>query len=352
MPTLTPSPYTHYSVSRLKDYQFCGRYYEHKHLLKTACPKYSDATLIGSLCHDALELLYTSEDPAINNSLDAFQRTSKQTLIDQGVLTPANADEIHPMLLMHADLQEQLHRRAHPSYTGSDAIRKGDGGIAKSPQMTSQWKQAERDLGISILSNTINYSIHQDNPELGDLSIPDIFSQAYFLSRNYRTPSEIEGIVAVEFPFSDWNGTELVNPVPMPPGYGGESDIYIKGFIDLIAIVHGRLAIIDHKTSKEELSEAHVAHNVQLMVYAYAYSLLTGKQIHYIGINNIRYNKLILVPLDYSRMMKVMSSLFSYNHHIQSGIFPEYTPDSIYSPCLNCYGGTCPFLSACHPTFG
>lgn len=140
----------------------------------------------------------------------------------------------------------------------------------------------------------------------------------------------------------------------MPAEFGGDEGIYLNGYVDWVGYVNfegrQRLAVVDYKTSKENLTKDKLAYHVQLLTYAYALGRLLGQPIEVIGVHSLRHNKLVLTSVDKEIMQGATTALFSRHLGIKAGNFQkDYYPDSMYSPCLSLFGRECPFLQQCHP---
>lgn len=345
----------YYSVSRLKTYHECSAYYEHKYIKRTPHDSQSDSTVTGSLCHGALELFYSPKKRV--SPLDAFNQTSKSTLLDIGVVPPSTPaavfDPLYQSLFDFSNQTQELYLRSHPDYTGPDAIRKRDGQVADCPQLTGEWKQAARDMDLVDRSIRLDEAFRDLNSALRNISVSGAFAEAHNLMTHYQNPAELTAVAAVEWPISEWQPSreKMINPVLAPSRLGGEEGIYLKGSIDLIAKVGDKIALIDHKTSKEHLSVENVTHHVQLNVYAYCYHQRFGHYPDYLGINSIRHSELTLAHFNEAVMIDCVTSLLSAHPLIKNQFFKKHFPDSAYSPCIKRYGSVCPFLKHCHPNY-
>lgn len=348
----------YYSVSRLKLYENCSYAYYHRYVLKTPSPYLSESTLIGSFIHNALEYLYSTDDDTTYSLEEAFSKTSPHTMVEQKIAySLEEAYQIYDMLSSYTKDVAILYIRASATYYGPDAIRKADGGLASSPSMTSDWKKAEKLLDLPRRRSIIDTYITDRNSNMNGISISYVFGEAYNICLNYRTPPQITEIIAVEFPLSHWSEEQsvIINPVKMPSAFGAEEDIYLNGYIDLVAKVNfnGKevLALIDHKSSKADHEELGVEYNRQLLAYVYAYEKSTGQTIDAVGINNLRSNTLSLAPVNKQFMYDSLTSLFSNHQLIKEERFVKHVPEDQYSPCMKMYNKPCPFLPYCHTDF-
>lgn len=349
---------SYYSVSRLKSYSTCAEYYKLKYVDKIQTPSLSAATLIGSLCHDALEYYHSAENQFRHLS-EVFKVTSKKTLLERKIIDRNAPEELLEELWMDAVSFAQdclsLYERASERYNGSLPIRKKDGGVAASPTSTSVWKRAEEALKLPQRRDNIDQRAINLNPDMDGLSLASIFAEAFAICYRYQTPTEVVRTIAVEFPISDYIAEDgrIVNPVPMPAEFGGEEGMYLNGYIDWTGMVQfngaEKLAIVDYKSSKEDMQADQVKYNVQLYSYVYAYELVTGETVEVIGIHNLRSGRLVLVEVDRQIMQDVLRNLFFKHKLIGAGMFYKHIPDTGYSPCLAQFGKQCPYLKNCYP---
>jgi len=331
--------YTYYSVSRLQTYLKCGEAYRLQYVERQkreyTC---SYSTVVGSLVHNALEMYFLGGGTRL---LHLFETTSETALIDLGLLTDRDTS-LYEDLLRYAKGVGSLYERASATYMGKDAIRTGKGDVPSMPQATTAWKDAMVGLGQGRLKEGL------DAMALGrglTFSLCDAYAEAYALTATYMVPTL--DVHYVELGLSKHDGGKLVNPVPLPPEYGGDDDIYLSGSIDLVATYSGRLSIIDHKTSSgapPTLEE--VSTNPQLLAYAWAYEQLTGDVVEGVGINHIRSGQLVWAPISVHRE-KVLRSLLGAHKAIEVGYFPLHTPSEYDSPCRKWYGKECPFKGQC-----
>lgn len=345
-----------YSVSRLKTLNSCGEYFRLKYVESIKTISFSEATLTGSLCHDALEEYYG--ESTRESLIDVFKLTALNTLKETGIVSSIfiTSEEfliIYESLLELSKQYLSLYQRSSKGYNGNNPIRKKDGGVASAPSSTKDWKNAEEVLCLIPKKIEIDQYFESINKDLEGISISKVFAEAYSILFSYKVPSEIINTIAVELPISDYKEDVVYNPVPMPPEYGGEENILLNGYVDWIGYVEyegkSQLAIVDYKSSKEELTLDKVQYNVQLYSYVYAYEYLTGETVDLIGIHNLRAGSLILASVDRTKMNIVLKALFTNHHLIERQIFQKEIPDSSYAKCLNMYGKLCPYLEFCYP---
>jgi len=189
----------YYSVSRLKTYHECSAYYDHKYIKRTPHDSQSDSTITGSLCHSALELFYGPKERL--DPLEAFLKTAESTLLDIGVVPsstpPSVYAPLYDSLLKYSSQIQELYIRAHRDYQGPDAIRKRDGQAADSPQLTGEWRQAEKELNLVDRSIQVDESFRALNASLRNISVSSAFAEAHNMMTHYRNPPELTAVAAV-----------------------------------------------------------------------------------------------------------------------------------------------------------
>lgn len=349
---------SYYSVSRLKTYSQCSQYYKLKYVDKVPSVSFSESTITGNFCHDALEYFYGEN---VHLSLiECLIHTAKKTLIERCGFKNAAPDlfnKVYKDLVSFAKDSMVLYARASEWYQGDNPIRTKKGTIAKAANKTASWMEAEEKLGLNKKRMVLQDICTQINPDLEGIFVCNSLANAYAICFGYKQPEELVEVIYPEMPISDYKLTEegpvLLNAVPMPEAYGGEEGYYLNGYIDVVGTVRhkGKLkkAIIDYKTSKEDFTEEEIIYNVQLFSYVYAYEYLTGEELEVMGIFNLRTNRLVLVDIDRALMADMLEALFSTHKAIKAEIFKKEIPDNSYCKCLNSYGKVCDFLQHCHP---
>lgn len=355
--------FSYYSVSRLKTYKNCPKYFYNKYILKHPDYGFTSSTLLGSIAHTTLEIYYKN---ILNNNkenneylLDILLDSFIITLKNENILEDSMEDIIKNSLSSIACKMQVLYNRSSINYKGKDAIRKRDGSLASNPKLTNDWKDGLISLGISQDVEEINAYFSSLIPKrlsevdaslLKDLSIVDIYNDLYNIFKYYKNPFDNFIIKGIEVPISKLNNNSVINPVLMPEKLGGKENIYINGYIDLLLEKDEKYIIVDHKTGSQPFSREDIMFNSQLILYSWCIEKLTEKKVSHIGINNINNNSYsVLIPLpNDSIRKKILSTLFSSHIGIKANHFPKFIPEP-YSPCLKMFGKTCPFLSICWP---
>ena len=335
----TRDSYSYYSVSRLQTYLKCGEAYRLQYIEKIDRQyTHSYSTVVGSLVHNALEIHFLGSDKSL---IEIFETTSEAALVGLGLLDSVG-DGVYGDILRYARGVRSLYERASAAYTGTDAIRTAKGDVPSMPQATSAWKEAMNGLGQGRLKDGLDALMMGKGLAF---SLCEAYAEAYSITRNYQVP-KLEAMY-VELGLSKYSGEEVLNPVPLPAEYGGTKGIYLSGSIDLVAKYHGKLTIIDHKTSSGPApSPEEVSTNPQLLAYAWAYEKLTGQVVEGVAINHIRSGKLVWAPLSVHKD-RVLDSLLGVHKAIEVGYFPLHTPSEYDSPCNKWYGKECPFRAQC-----
>lgn len=343
-----------YSYSKVSSYLKCSQYYKLNYVDRVKVFKDTVSTTLGTFVHSALEYLYDdNDDEEVQTLLEAFYITSPKDLNKLGV---KNTEQFIFMLNEYLADEDQLHYLASEECVGPECIRTKAGKIAKVPAMTTGWKEKEKQLDLPRRRFQIDSTFNNLKKEKADgFSIVEAYSTARLLCKNYQTPTELESIKWIEFPFSKWDKdlNLLINPISFSTK--SSKEIFISGFIDLVCEIEidGKIytAIIDHKTSKEKFTKETVFFNRQLNLYTVLYEKLTGEQIDYIGINAIRDNELILTPVDATIRQEIFHSFIQSILSTKSEVYLKFFPDSPYSPCLNMFNKECPYLAECHPKY-
>jgi len=337
--------YNKYSVSRLKSYGTCSQLYKNKYVDKIKVEEGSYYTVLGSLVHKVLEDYY--KGGRSTSLIELFSINAIEYLKDMGA--PTDWDLAKGLISYTQGVQE-LYKKARPEYIASDSIRKADGSVASVPERTTGWKRQYGSLGLEGIKLSVNKLSQGFDIRSQDKDLCDVFAEAYNLLLNYKHPPIVHTVEHIEYPLShlNMNTMEIINPVLMPDKYGGNSGIYLNGYIDLIGRdIEGKVVIIDHKTSSEEAKVDLIPYNVQLLAYAWAYEVITGETVSYIGISNIRAGTHSIAPVPSKEERdSLLKTLFNKHILIKNGVFFRHLPES-NSPCLKMYGNPCPFLSTC-----
>lgn len=331
----------YYSVSRLKTYTKCSMYYKHQYVDKNRIDSSSYSTSVGKIVHSCLEHYYLDTNRTM--ARDYFNHSSRLVLAE--LLNKEIDNKVFDLLLDYANSMSSLYLRSSEDYKGSDRIRTKAGLVPSNPSMTTDWKLSYSSMNLDTKARAIDSYF-----SLG-YSISDAFSDAKNLIDRYSPHPYLEEVIAVELAISKNSPEGILNAVRIPSKYVGDKEIYLNGYVDLIAKMPDGVIIVDHKTNSSDFTESDVRYNVQLLTYVYAYYEITGIKAKYIGINNIRRNNLCYVqtPSD-SEIEEILDSLFFNHTLIEKEIFTKHSPEN-YSPCLSMYGSPCPYLSTCWPQF-
>lgn len=349
-----------YSISRLQKYAKCPQMYEWHYLKKLYRSETTDSLLLGSMVHDALEAYYLKE---VSNPLEALQASWEKFLQDRDL------GQLAPELLKIANEVGVLQWRASEACTDrSLQIRNKDGSIPKNVAMNGKYKAEVERLGLDVRSERINH-MAQSRADLQGIDLSYCYAESRFLLTDYQDIPGISQVHHVEFPISDKiyrvdaagltvrneHGVpevdSIANPVQLP-----QTQNYLNGYVDLIANVYGKIALIDHKTSAGDAPDVvTVMYWDQLLLYAWAYKQLTGNAPYYIGINHLRSRQCVLAPINWDL---VEDAVARFEHNIISaelGHFCKRSPTEYQSPCV---GGAksmsdvkrvCPYLDLCYP---
>ena len=393
-----------FSFSKLDTYVRCSEMYRLQYVDRVdGIDTSSIETDIGSRCHNALERFYL--DSSVPNPYVALLEDWKAELEKDGL------GSLYTDLNHLASDVSKLMLRASASYSGPDAIRTGKREVSKSPEMTADWKNAARELRLQERQSRIDQLASKVQPDKwSKMSLADSFSHSCSILFGYKNPKEIAEILLVEMPLSDVkyaaanpdNPSEKLlascgNPIPTSRR-GGEykvwkdpetnksevltidnkvvfpkldpetrdfikdpktgeieyihDDVIFNGYIDLVCRTsNGKLAIIDHKTSKELPTMQKVARHQQLLLYGWAVWRLTGEKPDYIGINHLRSNKLVMAHFDLDLALEVLKTKLHTINGIDNKVFIKQDPFGYGNKCqTETAKGIryCPFFSTCH----
>jgi len=321
--------------------------YKYKYVDKLKDNTITKATLIGSCLHQALEDNYLPFIDVYNPPL---------TLPEQVILQATN--EVLSKVFVH-DLTNQikvvydyylvirsLYVRADANYRGVDAIRKGDGTPAQAPEMTSTWKKEVAKLASSNTQEDVNTYIKSVDIRWANIDFFDLVMTVFKVASKFQLDSRIKKILGVELAFSP-----ETNVITTPNT--GEDGPILEAYVDLVAEMEdGEIAIIDYKSGAMEYNEVDIDFNSQLLMYSHAYEKLTNKTPKYIGVYNLRSNRLVISTMQETFRTQVIEQLTSVHKDIINNKFEKRIPnkDTANScPCLDQFHKPCPFLANCYP---
>lgn len=336
-----------YSVSRLRTYHLCSTLFKYKYVDRFRDNSLSKATLIGSSLHQILEDNYL---PFIG--IDNPPRTIPYTVIvtsTNEVLTKVFlhdlTDQIEQVYSYYTSIQE-LYKRASADYVGLNPIRKGDGTVAQAPEMTGTWKKELAKLNIANVQDSINSYIKSVDGRWENIDFFDLVLTVIKVALKFELAPNIKKILGVELAFSPETNV-IVTPNT------GEDGPILEAYIDLVAeLQNGEVAIIDYKSGAQDYQEIDIAYNDQLLMYSHAYEELTKQQPKYIGIYNLRSNKLVLSEMVPIFRDQVISELTSIHKDIVAQKYEKKLPNKQMTnscPCLDQFHKPCAFLGLCYP---
>lgn len=336
-----------YSVSKLRTFHTCSMMYKYKYVDKIRDNSLTKATLIGSCLHQALEDNYFAFIGIDNPPATLPEQTILKGINDvlSKVFLHDLTEQIAQVYTYYQSIQE-LYVRASANYTGPNPIRKGDGTVAQAPEMTGTWKKELAKLKVDNIEKELNSYIKSVDARWINLDFFDIVITVLKVGSKFNLDSRIKKIIGVELEFSPETNV-IVTPNTTDKGP------ILEAYIDLVAeLDNGEIAIIDYKSGSQDYSEAEIDFNSQLLMYSYAYEQLTGKAPKYIGIYNLRTNKLLLSEMIPAFREQVIEQLTGVHNDIVNGKFEKRLPnkDTANScPCLDQFHKPCPFLANCYP---
>lgn len=349
-----PDPFDFYSLSKINTYTRCSNFYKCRYILGMKVPS-GPSTLLGSIVHTSLENLYTAvKEGGSVDKREVFKGAIKEVLVSKGFIEEPTWNEIGEEIFNCAAILRNAYLKASADYEGDDAIRTNSGSIAKCPEKTSAWKDFLRKRGKASNKELLDIALNaiELKNRFGRVSPTDVIGEAYNMFVNYTHPKCISSIRNIEYPISSYNKdrTKVLNPFKLPSSLVGDSEIYLMAFIDMVAeLDDGGIIIIDHKTNKTQYDEKVIRVNTQLLLYSWVYEQITNEKVKYIGINNLRSNKLVYIPTPPEEYRwEIINCLFAAHKNIKDQQFVKHVPEN-YSPCLNSFGDLCPFLGYCWP---
>jgi ATP-dependent exoDNAse (exonuclease V) beta subunit len=332
-----------FSISKIQKYTKCSKMYDLHYNQKMYRTDKSDATVIGSLCHEALEAYYREE---VEHPIDALNKIWAELLKP---LEDAQ-DELEDL---KEDLQLLSWRASADCKDAKIWIRNRDGTVPRALSMNSKYKSEVERLGIDERKSVINQKAFEGIKDWSlNLSLADCYSETYRILQRYKEIPGLRKVLHVELGISTKDGEGgVTNGVTLPI-----SKQHMNGYIDLVAEVNGQLAIIDHKTTSGDAPDMiTVMYTDQLLLYAWAYNELYGVKPDYIGINHLKSGKVVLAPLNWSLVEDTLNRFECSIIAARNGTYLKKSPTEYQSPCL---GGsknisevtrTCPYLDVCHP---
>lgn len=342
------------SHSRLGVFESCGQKYYREYILKERIQQEADHFIIGTMCHSAVEDTWNGNQPDVQAALDVNWHNW---------LEDKNLGYLKKELKDISKDIGSLWKRSSAEYIGRDAIRKAGNLVADNPTMTKAWKDAAAELKIAERQASVdNRSRSQLGVAYANVSLVNCYSETYAIMSNFKDPDCLASVEYLEFPLServygpdpDQLGKqkllEIINPVKFE-----KSNTYLNGYIDVVGKNHnGDIVILDHKTSSGlPPIETAVAHNEQLLQYAWAWQQLTGDWPAYVGINHLRSGTCVIAPVDPQRVLDVIERREHLILATSQGVYPKKDPFAYSSPCLKLKDGAlsdhCPHLAKCHP---
>jgi hypothetical protein len=161
-------------------------------------------TEIGSACHDPLEIWLNQ---FLGDALPVYATVYDVMVAEGGYwdtkLAELGLEALKPQLQRYAHYLTNLYYRAHPSYTGKDAIRNKDGAVSKAPYMTGVWKDYMREHKLLQLEQEINTTAARACPAYVDIPFAQVYTESIGIMYPYKHPAAIASVVGVELPISE-----------------------------------------------------------------------------------------------------------------------------------------------------
>lgn len=356
-----------FSFTKMSKYARCAKSYEHHYVRKLYRKESSEALVIGSMVHQALEAYFLGE---ANHPLESLDKAWEEWFTTGGL------DGMQQQLLGLRQDVSYLFWRASAACTDPDLwIRNANGTIPKPGGllMNSKYKSEYAKLSIDDRKAYIDMTVGNLGVWDPSLSLVDVYTTTYNIIENFQDIPGLNAVMCVEFPLSkqkvdadnkklflDENGavttTDTGNPSVTNPVILPRTGQYFTGSIDLIAEINGEIAIIDHKTSQGDAPDVvSVMYHDQLLMYAWAYHQRFGTKPYYVGIHHVRSGQTVLAPVDWTLVEDAIARFEDAILAAATGVFTRKSPFEYQSPCL---GGAksitearrvCAYLDQCYP---
>jgi len=332
------------SFSRLESYKKCPEYHNLKYIqrLEEEQP-FNKYLALGKLVHSVIaEILDDTE----TTKEEAFYYHLGGWLEEQGIRC-LDPDDITEYIKPAADLLW----RASVKCKDDRGIRKDSGELLQDPANypNKVFKNLCNEKGISQNFDYIDKEASKENPSFTEESLSWLIAKAYFMSVTFEVPNKISKSVHIETGIST-NEDNIV----LIPG----TNTAFRAYIDWVVETNDdRLALLDHKTSKNKPSAEQVLLNPQLNIYAWLYQRVYGRLPELIGINHLETGEPIVVRTDEDIVQSYVRYYSELQKAVETGHHFKHDPNEFNSPCIKKewksgkVRESCPFLSHCHPIY-
>lgn len=348
------------SYSRLNFFITCPEQYRLRHVLKEPYTQpFSEALILGNLCHSVLEEVL-DPNTELNNTIEAYKLHLDRWL--RGLDLSVESIDIEEVIETSIELASLLYRCQERCTDRELRIRNKDGSIPKNPieYAPIAFSKEMHEKGLNDKKLHIDTWAVMQNSSFVDTSLSWLLAKAVLFVKYWTIPNWVERVLDVELEFSSTadnmvylpkSSNSIVNNVVLPPLYGK---------IDLRCVnKSNELVILDHKTGKTMPDEQTVLHHPQLNLYAYAHKQIYGYWPDVIGINYLPNNIQILARCDkdiaiqiahrYGRILEA-----SYE---ESNYYISKHPTDYMSPCIKRdyksgrINYKCPYIEKCWPYY-
>lgn len=356
-----------FSFSKMSRYGRCPKSYEHHYVNKLYRSDSSEALVIGSMVHQALESYYLGE---VNHPIEAMDKAWLDWFEKAGL------EGMQTQLLsLRQDVSYLAWRATVDCSDPAVWIRNANGSIPKPGGlgMNKTYKSEYEKLSIEPRRAYVDQTAGATGSWDDKLSLADVYTTTYAIIEAHQDIPGLTAVMSCEFPLSkqkqddkgkrlfvDDDGsvttTDTGNPAVNNPVILPRTGHYYTGSIDLIAEILGQIAIIDHKTSKGDPPDiVSVAYHDQLLLYAWAYHQRFGVKPYYVGINHLRTGTCVLAPIQWDLVEDAVARFEDAIDAAATKIFVKKAPFEYQSPCL---GGAksindaqriCVYLGECYP---
>lgn len=360
-----------FSFSRIGTFSQCAKSYQHRYIDRVKVVGTEAYFLLGKAYHAAQEFFYQNHPGGVCPQ----EATTELLLAGLDMFwTDFFAEEkithLRKDFIAHTEKAVDVMRdlawlewRGTAECTDKKlAIRRPDGTLYSAVKMTSIYKTEYAKLRLDTRVEkqvadgfVLDEKARQHSPTMqsSGFSLAAVYLEVDDLLRRYSDfphPFQVDEVLGVEIGFTGDTALTLAG-------------FKVQGFLDLLVRLNGKVTIIDHKTSKAEISPAEVLYHEQLNLYAYAIRETLGIEVEQIGINHARTNVKTIVAIDWNVVDQVVERQAAALRTIANAKeFPTQNPLDKYAakkclgfskapydaPSLN---SVCPYVDLCHPGF-
>lgn len=358
------------SISRVSMWSRCQMSHNLRYIQRAGRPKTKNATLLGTICHTAIEHWYLAEEEFPTPA--SFLDTGWEEALKRDKLS-GKWPELKELLAQPAEVIKELKYRASPFCSGPKAIRKSDGSVSDAPHMTKGWKIAAEQLGLNALMEELNPKVQKLLGErFSDVDdIYGVYVDAQEITEAYNPPEDVQKVLALEFEIGSptmWPSeikahgvASVYRPIELyryKYRNGMEAVVFFQGGIDMVTLLHnGKLRLTDTKSSAKDLGLAEVQNHKQLHIYAYAMRILVPDyEVGELSIHNLRTGTVLVTPVDWELAEHYWQDMIEQDRASRTAtilnkheVFEYQSPCAKYDKKNNVLTEPCFGFEKCHP---